>query len=146
MPELISKHFSLGIDLAHTFSSGFVIAFSILTQIFSQNLDRRRFNICHYFNALIIFEAKHDFVQTRSLISSFSASGIPPNYYKKLGQVIRYTSKNINSIVGLSPRQPYNYLLPALLITGLCLHPRRRIFPAGFCYMSFSLLSILFSL
>ncbi len=77
---------------------------------------------------LIIFEAKHDFVQTRSLISSFSASGIPPNYYKKLGQVIRYTSKNINSIVGLSPRQPYNYLLPALLITGLLLTPRRRIF------------------
>lgn len=77
---------------------------------------------------LIVFETKHDFIQTHSLISSFSAHGATPNYFKKFKQVILYSSRNINSIVGLNPHQPYNYLLPALLITGLLLTPRSRIF------------------
>lgn len=73
---------------------------------------------------LITFEAKHDFIQTRSLISSFSTHGITPNYSKKFKQVILYSARNINNIVGLNN----NYLLPAILLLGLLLHTRRRIF------------------
>ncbi len=73
---------------------------------------------------LILFEVKHNFIQIRSLVSSFSASRITPDYFKKFSQVILYSARNINSIVGLNN----NYLLPALLITGLLLTPRRRIF------------------
>lgn len=73
---------------------------------------------------LIAFEAKHNFIQTRSLISSFSAHGVTPNYFKKFGQVILYSTRNINRIVGINN----NNLLPAILLTGLLLHSRRRIF------------------
>ncbi len=73
---------------------------------------------------LILFEAKHNFIQTRSLASSFSSSGAAPNYLKKFDQVILYSARNINNIVGLNN----NYLLPALLLLGLLIHPKRQLF------------------
>lgn len=72
---------------------------------------------------LILFEAKHNFIQTRSLAASFSAPAAA-DYAKKFGQVILYSARNINNIVGLNN----NYLLPAILLISLLLHPRRRLF------------------
>ncbi len=73
---------------------------------------------------LILFEARHNFIQTRSLVASFSASHTTPDYLKKFGQVVLYSARNINSMVGLNN----NYLLPTILLLGLLFHPRRRLF------------------
>ncbi|KKU29354.1 MAG: hypothetical protein UX80_C0005G0049 [Candidatus Amesbacteria bacterium GW2011_GWA2_47_11b] len=77
---------------------------------------------------LILFETKHDFIQSRSLISSFTSSSIRPDYLDKLHKVIHYTSKNINNIVGFDTHEPYIYFLPILLLITLLTHQRRLIF------------------
>lgn len=73
---------------------------------------------------LILFEVKHGFIQTRSLVIGFIIPGARPDYFDKLHKVILYSARNINNIVGLNN----NYLLPAILLMSLLLHPRRRLF------------------
>ncbi len=77
---------------------------------------------------LILFEAKHGFIQSRSLLSSFTSSHTRPDYLDKLHKVILYSARNINNFTGLQPQEPYIYLLPGVLCLALLAHPRRGLF------------------
>lgn len=108
----------------------------------------RRFNIKNLLMAviifvitsspLIIFEVKHNFIQSRSFVSSFSSGHVQVNYLNKLHKTVLYLSKNANGIFGLNLSEPLIYVLPTILLLPLLVGKRR------YLYLSWIALHIIF--
>ena len=68
---------------------------------------------------LVIFEARHGFIQTRALFSQVSDPGAVGGFWGQLGHVIAYASRNASRLFSLSASGLAFKLVPLLLICSL---------------------------
>jgi len=78
---------------------------------------------------LFVFETRHNFVQVRSFINSFSSRAqVTRSYTQKIAQVWLYSARNANNIFWDKPGGVSIHLLPTILLLGFVIHFSRRFF------------------